>query len=78
MTVIDSAFLAAANPPPPGGGDATVDLSGARHPGKLYHCQRAARDIPLSPPRCAHPKGYCRWRTACPVHALEKEQARGG
>ncbi len=43
-----------------------------------FRCQKTAKDLSLDEPRCANPTGYCKWRTACPVHLLEKEQAREG
>lgn len=44
-------------------------------PAPRYHCQKTAKNISLAEPRCANPTGYCKWRTACPVRLLEKEQA---
>lgn len=47
-----------------------------RDGGKLFRCQKSAKDVPLAHPRCLNPKAYCKWRSACPVHFLEKEAAR--
>lgn len=43
---------------------------------KTFRCEKSQRDVPLAEPRCVNPKAYCKWRTACPVHLLEKEQGR--
>ncbi|RMG93114.1 MAG: hypothetical protein D6708_05765 [Candidatus Dadabacteria bacterium] len=43
---------------------------------KRFRCQKSEKDVPLSEPRCLNPKAYCQWRTACPIHLLEKEEAR--
>ncbi len=55
-----------------------MDAVAARGSGKVFRCQRSAKEIPLAAPRCAEPKAYCKWRPACPIHALEKEASRGG
>jgi len=54
-----------------------VDAAAARGSDQVFRCQKSARDIPLAEPRCLNPKAYCKWRTACPIHVLEKEAARG-
>jgi len=43
---------------------------------KSYHCDKSNKDVPLSEPRCLNPAGYCRFRTACPIHSLERSLAR--
>ncbi len=48
----------------------------ARSGGRKFDCQRTAKSISLDEPACVDPKAYCKWRTACPVHILEKEAAR--
>ena len=53
-----------------------MDASTALESGRSYRCQKSARDIPFAEPRCENPRAYCKWRTACPIHALEKELAR--
>lgn len=45
--------------------------------GKEFACRRSGKNISLADPHCADPARYCKWRTACPVHILEKEIARG-
>lgn len=43
---------------------------------KVFRCEKSQRDVALVEPRCLNPKAYCKWRTACPVHVLEREQRR--
>ncbi len=50
-----------------------MDSSAARESEKLFLCQRTNKQIPLAEPRCVDPKAYCKWRTACPIHLMEKE-----
>lgn len=41
-------------------------------PRKTFHCEKSNKDIPLAAPRCVNPKNYCKFRSACPIHALER------
>ncbi len=43
---------------------------------KTYHCEKSDKDVPIADPHCLNPKSYCKVRTACPIHALEKDFAR--
>lgn len=45
---------------------------------RLSRCMRSGKDVPLDPPRCVEPTFYCKHRTACPIHLLEKEASRAG
>ncbi len=39
-----------------------------------YFCQKYQEDyITNTTPACRHPKDYCQFRSACPIHFLEKE-----
>jgi len=38
-----------------------------------YFCQKYQEPITTKPPACPHPLDYCRFRSSCPVHFLEKE-----
>ena len=53
-----------------------MDLAAAHQSEKVFRCQKAEKDVPLAEPRCLNPKAYCRWRTACPLHLLEREGRR--
>lgn len=55
-----------------------MDFAAVGGSDRVFRCQKGAREIPLASPRCANPTAYCKWRTACPIHSLEKERARGG
>ncbi len=44
--------------------------------GKTYHCEKSNKDVSLAQPRCVNPKTYCKFRTACPIHALERNFGR--
>jgi hypothetical protein len=48
----------------------------ARASEKLFFCQKSGKEVPLANPRCLNPKAFCKSRIACPIHALEKEEAR--
>lgn len=54
-----------------------MDFAAAENSAQVFRCQKSAKDIPLARPRCANPTDYCTQRRACPIHALEKEWARG-
>ncbi|MHB8764255.1 MAG: hypothetical protein ACYDA8_07975 [Deferrisomatales bacterium] len=43
---------------------------------KAFRCLRSQKDLPLSQPRCADPAAYCKGRAACPIHHLQREEAR--
>jgi hypothetical protein len=45
-------------------------------PEKTFHCEKTNRGVPLSQPRCLDPKNYCRFRSACPIHALQRTFGR--
>jgi len=41
-----------------------------------FTCLRTLKRIPLSEPFCVDPTAFCKYRTACPIHLLEKENKR--
>ncbi len=53
-----------------------MDAAAATDSTKTFRCQKSNKDVPLAEPRCLNPTAYCKWRTACPIHLLEKELAR--
>jgi hypothetical protein len=55
-----------------------VEMAPGRLIEKIFRCEKSGKDVRLSSPRCASPTDYCKWRTACPVRVLEREQARAG
>lgn len=46
------------------------DESGA---GSEHFCQKYQESLKANAPVCPHPMDYCQFRSACPVHFLEKE-----
>lgn len=42
----------------------------------ILRCARLEKDVSAEEPRCLDPKAYCKHRSACPIHLLEKEAAR--
>jgi hypothetical protein len=58
-----------------GPGEEAVDSRSATR-GKAFRCEKSQKDVPLEEPRCLNPKAYCRVRTACPIHALERDLGR--
>ena len=53
-----------------------MEAAAAAGSAKTFRCQKSNKDVPLAEPRCLNPKAFCKWRTACPIHLLEKEIAR--
>ncbi len=53
-----------------------METAVARTSDKVFRCQKSDKDVPLSDPHCLNPTAYCKWRTACPIHILEKEAER--
>jgi hypothetical protein len=49
---------------------------GGEEEGREYTCLRHNKKMVMKKPRCLDPKAYCKYRTSCPIHLLEKEAAR--
>lgn len=53
----------------------TVEMT---DPVKTMTCARLGKSAPEGEPKCLDPRAYCKDRTACPIHMLEKEHKRLG
>ncbi len=40
---------------------------------KHYRCEKHQEDLDSCCPKCKDPELYCKFRTACVIHFLEKE-----
>lgn len=38
-------------------------------------CLKMGKPIPSSNPKCEKPKDYCKWRSACPILMIAREDA---
>jgi hypothetical protein len=45
------------------------------HPPQLL-CQKYNRDVDGQEPRCGDPDLYCKYRTACLIHFMQKNRER--